>query len=142
VYDNIGRTSMHIRKLLSFADAVGMPRKALAPLILGQPDATLDSGNETALWEVNTEGMDRREFTTLAAGLAASAVLPVPARVDRAHVRYPLRQSSATGSIRRPAPYARSERGDARRQYQRGAVPPARRRRRSGATRCHRTDPP
>lgn len=81
-------TLYDIRKLLAFADAVGMPRKSLAPLIFGQPDATLDSDNEVVLGEVDTEGMDRREFTTLAAGLAVSAVLPVPARVDRAHVRY------------------------------------------------------
>lgn len=45
---------MHIRKLLAFANAVGMLRKALAPLILGQPDATLDSDGDVALWEVDT----------------------------------------------------------------------------------------
>lgn len=34
-----------IRKLLTFADTVDMPRGALAPLILGHPDAILDGDN-------------------------------------------------------------------------------------------------
>lgn len=81
-------TLYDIRKLLAFADTVGMPRSALLPLILGQPDAILDSDADVALREVEAVDMDRREFSTLAGGLAASAVLPVPARADRAHVRY------------------------------------------------------
>ncbi|MGH3975817.1 MAG: helix-turn-helix domain-containing protein [Pseudonocardiaceae bacterium] len=81
-------TLYDIRKLLAFADAVGMPRKALLPLILGQPDAILDDDDDIGLWGVDTGGMDRREFTTLAGGLVVSAMLPVPERVDRAHVRY------------------------------------------------------
>lgn len=81
-------TLYDIRKLLAFADAVGMPRAALLPLILGQPDAILDDDNDVALWEVDTVGMDRREFTTLTGGLVVSAALPVPDRADRAHVRY------------------------------------------------------
>ena len=81
-------TLYDIRKLLAFADAVGMPRAALLPLILGHPDAALDDDNDVMLWEVDTGGMDRRGFTTLAGGLVVLAVLPVPDRADRAHVRY------------------------------------------------------
>lgn len=81
-------TLYDIRKLLTFADAVGMPRAALLPLILGRPDAILEGDNTVALWGVDTVDMDRRGFTALAGGLAASAVLPAPARADRAHVRY------------------------------------------------------
>jgi hypothetical protein len=81
-------TLYDIRKLLAFADTVDMPRAALLPLILGQPDAILESDHTVALQGVGTVDMDRREFTILAAGLAASAVLAAPARADRAHVRY------------------------------------------------------
>jgi hypothetical protein len=81
-------TLYDIRKLLAFADAVSMPRTALLPLILGQPDATLESDSTVALWGVDIVDLGRREFTTLAGGLVASAVLPAPARVDGAHVRY------------------------------------------------------
>jgi hypothetical protein len=77
-----------IRKLLAFVDAIGMPRAALVPLILGHPDATLAGDGDRALEDVDTGDVDRRKFTTAAAGLAASLALPVPARVDRAHVRY------------------------------------------------------
>jgi hypothetical protein len=45
-------------------------------------------GGDRALEDVDTGDVDRRKFTTVAAGLAASLALPVPARVDRAHVRY------------------------------------------------------
>jgi hypothetical protein len=81
-------TLYDIRKLLAFADAVDMPRTALLPLILGQPDAILDSDNTVALRGVDIMDMNRRGFTTLAGGLVVSAVLPTPDRVDRAHVRY------------------------------------------------------
>ncbi|MDQ2883103.1 MAG: hypothetical protein M3Y48_18480 [Actinomycetota bacterium] len=81
-------TLYDIRKLLAFADAVDMPRTALLPLILGQPDAILESDHTVTLQDVDTVDMDRREFSSLAAGVAASAVLPAPVRVDRTHVRY------------------------------------------------------
>lgn len=81
-------TLYDIRRLLAFADAVGMPRAALAPLILGHPDATLECDREVAAQGVDAVDMGRRDFGMLAAGLAASALLPVPQRVDRAHVRY------------------------------------------------------
>jgi len=76
-----------IRRLLAFTDTVGMPRPALLPLILGDPDAILEGEDTVALQEAGTVDIDRRLFNTLAAGFAAAAVLP-PARVDRAHVRY------------------------------------------------------
>jgi hypothetical protein len=66
-------TLYDIRKLLAFADAVGMRRAALLPLILGRPDAILDDDNDVALWEVDTGGMDRRGFTTLAGGFVVLA---------------------------------------------------------------------
>ncbi|MGH3925679.1 MAG: helix-turn-helix domain-containing protein, partial [Pseudonocardiaceae bacterium] len=81
-------TLYDIRKLLAFADTVGMPRAALLPLILGRPDAILEGADVVALPGVDPVNMDRRLFTTLAAGLTAAAVLPVPARVGRAHVRH------------------------------------------------------
>lgn len=79
-------TLYDIRKFLAFTDRVGMPRSALLPLILGRPGAILDSDDAVALQ--GAQNMDRRDFSMLAAGLTAAAVLPVPARADRAHVRY------------------------------------------------------
>jgi transcriptional regulator with XRE-family HTH domain len=80
-----------IRELLRFADAVDMPREALLPLILGRADATLvGDSTDVALQEIG-KPLDRRTFSGMAAGLAASAILPQvqpPARVDAAHVRY------------------------------------------------------
>lgn len=81
-------TLYDIRKLLAFVDSVGMPRTALAPLILGEPDATLDDDDVAVWWGVNAMDMSRRVFTGLTGGLAMAAVLPVPERVDLAHVRY------------------------------------------------------
>ncbi len=81
-------TLYDIRKLLVFVDAIGMPRTALAPLILGDPDATLDGEDIVARWGVDTVDLSRRGFATLTAGLGMAAVLPVPERVDLAHVRY------------------------------------------------------
>ena len=81
-------TLFDIRKLLAFADAVDMPREALLPVLLGREDATLGADQDVAL---PGDAVDRREFTGMAAGLLASAVIPyvqVPARVDAAHVRY------------------------------------------------------
>jgi hypothetical protein len=42
-----------IRRLLAFADTVGMPRAALAPLILGHPDAILECDSTVALQGVD-----------------------------------------------------------------------------------------
>lgn len=81
-------TLYDIRKLLAFVDSVGMPRTALAPLILGDPGATLDDDEVAAWWGVDTMNLNRRGFTALSAGLVMAAALPVPQRVDLAHVRY------------------------------------------------------
>ncbi|MGI9002506.1 MAG: hypothetical protein ACR2GH_12680 [Pseudonocardia sp.] len=85
-------TLYDLRKLLAFVDAVGMPRTALVPLLLGDPDATLEAEEIAALWGVDTVELSRRGFSTMSAGLVTAAVvpavLPVPERVDRAHVRY------------------------------------------------------
>lgn len=81
-------TLYDIRKLLIFTDALGMPRAVLAPLILGDPDATLDGDDIATLCGADTMDVSRRGFTTMAAGLAVAAALPVPERVDLAHVRY------------------------------------------------------
>ncbi|WP_285584462.1 hypothetical protein [Actinoallomurus iriomotensis] len=82
-------TLYDVRELLRFADAVGMPREALLPLILGDPDAILGDDNGSKL----AEGLevDRRSFNAMAAGLTVGVVLPlipVLSRVDAAHVRY------------------------------------------------------
>jgi len=81
-------TLYDIRKLLAFADTIGMPRVALLPLILGQPDGILEGDSTVALRGVEAMGMNRRTFTALTGGLTAWALLPAPARVDRGHVRY------------------------------------------------------
>ncbi|HET9255604.1 MAG TPA: helix-turn-helix transcriptional regulator [Pseudonocardiaceae bacterium] len=81
-------TLFDIRKLLAFADAVDMPREALAPVLLGREDATLGTDQDATALE---DTVDRRNFTGMAAGLLASAAMPhvqVPAQVDAAHVRY------------------------------------------------------
>ena len=76
-----------IRTLLQFADAVGMPRSVLLPLILSDPDARLAAGTE------DETGMDvnRRGFRGLLAGAAAAAVLPkiaITSPVSGSHIRY------------------------------------------------------
>lgn len=81
-------TVYDIRALLAFTDALGMPRTALAPLILGAADATLDGEDLATQRGADTMDITRRGFTTMGAGLAMAAVLPVPQRVDLAHVRY------------------------------------------------------
>ncbi len=81
-------TLYDIRRLLGFVDSLGMPRTALAPLILGDPDATLDDDDIAAVWGVDIMDLSRRGFTTMTAGLAVAAVLPTPQRVHLAHIRY------------------------------------------------------
>jgi transcriptional regulator with XRE-family HTH domain len=83
-------TLFDIRELVRFADMVEMPREALAPVLVGEPDATLgDSPDETS--NEAGEDVDRRSFGGFAAGVAAAVVLPeitVPSKVTGAHVRY------------------------------------------------------
>jgi transcriptional regulator with XRE-family HTH domain len=84
-------TLFDIRELLRFADMVEMPREALAPVLVGEPDAAL---GERALDQPGAEegeDVDRRSFGNIAAGAVAAAMLPkvsVPSRVTAAHVRY------------------------------------------------------
>jgi Helix-turn-helix domain len=77
-----------IRVVLQFADAVGMPREALLPLVLGDADAGLVAGGVAGGMGAD---VDRRSFGGVAAGFAVAAVLPEPAlpsRVTASHVKY------------------------------------------------------
>ncbi|MFI6517566.1 helix-turn-helix transcriptional regulator [Spirillospora sp. NPDC050679] len=73
---------LNIRDLLAWADAIGMPRNALAPLIMGTPDTTWP---DPLFME---ETVDRRTFNASALALAASALAPVapPERVGAGHL--------------------------------------------------------
>ena len=77
-----------IRTLLQVVDALDMPRTALAPLVLGAPDAII---------EEKDMDLTRRQFggvmggATLAAMAGVGAELgtvQIPAKVDKAHIRY------------------------------------------------------
>lgn len=82
-------TLFDVRELLRVADTLDMPREALAPLLLGAPNATLSSGTDS---QENDDRMNRRTFTTgllAVIGLApALDRVQVPERVDLAHVRF------------------------------------------------------
>ena len=72
-----------IRTALQFADAVGMPRAALLPLVLADPAAGTEDGTGMEL--------SRRDFGGLAAAASMAAVVPsasVPRAVSSSHVRY------------------------------------------------------
>jgi transcriptional regulator with XRE-family HTH domain len=76
-----------IRTALQFADAVGMPRAALLPLVCADPDASLAADTEDGT------GMDlsRRDFGGLAVAAGVAAVVPAvsgPRGVTSSHVRY------------------------------------------------------
>jgi len=76
-----------IRTALQFADAVGMPRAALLPLVFADAEVglTAGAGDGTGM------ELSRRDFGGLAAAAGMSAVLPsvcVPRRVNSSHVRY------------------------------------------------------
>src|SRR6266851_3310186 len=76
------------RKFLRFTDAIGMPRVALLPFLLGREDVTLA---DIGIPEGTGTDVDRRTFGGVAAGMLASAALPgaqVPDRVDAAQIRY------------------------------------------------------
>ena len=84
-------TLFDVRELLHFADMVEMPRAALAPLLAGQPGASLDDDGLEELSGGDEENVDRRSFGGFAAGAAAAAMLPettVPSRVTASHIRY------------------------------------------------------
>src|SRR5260370_19740635 len=76
-----------IRTVLQFADAVGMPRAALLPLVCADPDASLaaDAEDGTGM------EMSRRDFGGLAVVAGMAAVMPPvsgPRGVTSSHVRY------------------------------------------------------
>lgn len=76
-----------VRTVLQFADAVGMPRAALLPLVLADADAGLAAG---ARDETGT-GLGRRGLGGLAAAAGFTTALPAvsaPRRVSGSHVRY------------------------------------------------------
>ncbi|MFG1879274.1 helix-turn-helix domain-containing protein [Sphaerisporangium sp. NPDC049003] len=80
-------TIYDIRELLRFADAVGMPRHALMPLIAGDPVA------DAAVAGINQDmEMDRRHFNgVLAGGFAAGigwAPVTIPTRVEAPHIKH------------------------------------------------------
>lgn len=74
-----------IRTALQFADAVGMPREALLPLVLADPDAGPVAGDGMGI------DPNRRGSGGLAAAAGAAVVLSpasVPRTVSISHVRY------------------------------------------------------
>jgi hypothetical protein len=87
-YERGVRDGMYdIRTALQFADAMGMPRAALLPLVFADADAglTADAGNGTGM------ELSRRGFGGLAAAASLSAALPpttAPRRVTSSHIRY------------------------------------------------------
>ena len=86
-YERGVRDGMYdIRTALLFADAVGMPRAALLPLVFADADAGLGTGDGTGI-----EVLSRRGFGGLAAAASLSAALPAvsaPRRVTASHIRY------------------------------------------------------
>jgi len=76
-----------IRTALQFADAVGMPRAALLPLVCADPDASLATDTEDG---TGVE-LGRRDFGGLAVAARVAAVVPPvsgPRGVTSSHVRY------------------------------------------------------
>ncbi|MEV6322970.1 helix-turn-helix transcriptional regulator [Nocardia sp. NPDC051787] len=82
-------TIFDVRELIRAADALGIPRSALLPLLLGDPDAgTIEGGGAEGVDDV-----DRRQFVqtaTLAvtAGAAADVPWSGPMRVGTGHIAY------------------------------------------------------
>ncbi|MEU2039068.1 helix-turn-helix domain-containing protein [Nocardia niwae] len=79
-------TIFDVRELVRAADALGVPRTALLPILLGQVDPrTIEVGGKGA------DDMDRRQFglaatiTTMAASAPATAT---PPRIGSGHVEY------------------------------------------------------
>ncbi|WP_281281023.1 helix-turn-helix domain-containing protein [Actinocorallia herbida] len=83
------RTAYDIAEILRIADALGMPRHALIPLVLGADhrNGGQDEDDARRFWE-SDENVDRRHFGQTALGTALAATLPPPARVDHGHLRY------------------------------------------------------
>jgi transcriptional regulator with XRE-family HTH domain len=85
-YERGVRDGMYdIRTALAFADAVGMPRAALLPLVFADADAGLDGGDGLGM------DLSRRGFGGLAATVGLGAALPAvsaPRQVTTSHTRY------------------------------------------------------
>jgi transcriptional regulator with XRE-family HTH domain len=74
-----------LRRLFEVVDALGMPREALMPLLLGSVEGQVEREEEDEM------SMNRRRFGGGLASLAVMASLSqmrVPRRVDSAHIRY------------------------------------------------------
>jgi transcriptional regulator with XRE-family HTH domain len=88
-YERGVRDGMYdIRTALQFADAVGMPRAALLPLVFSDADAGLTAGAGDG---TGMELLSRRDFGGLAAAAGLSTALPAmtaPRRVTSSHIRY------------------------------------------------------
>jgi hypothetical protein len=88
-YERGVRDGMYdIRTALQFADAVGMPRAALLPLVFADADAGLTAGAGDGM---GGEVLSRRGFGGLAAAASLSAALPAvsaPRQVTSSHIRY------------------------------------------------------
>jgi Helix-turn-helix domain len=88
-YERGVRDGMYdIRTALQFADAVGMPRAALLPLVFADADAGLTGGAGDG---TGMDGLSRRGFGGVAAAAGLSAALPAvtaPRQVTRSHLRY------------------------------------------------------
>jgi transcriptional regulator with XRE-family HTH domain len=79
-------TLYDLRRLFELIDAVGMPREALIPLLLGRYDEEQTRQEDTEDMSIN-----RRQLGGGLVGLAAAAGVSqfqVPAKIDSAHVRY------------------------------------------------------
>ncbi|GLY78872.1 helix-turn-helix domain-containing protein [Actinoallomurus iriomotensis] len=82
-------TLYDVRELLRVADALGVPREALLPLLLGERDTPLDGKEDVE--PAGEVDMDRRSFTRMTAVAALGTALSptrIPNRVGPAHVRY------------------------------------------------------
>jgi len=86
-YEHGVRDGMYdVRTALQFADAVGMPRAALLPLVFADADAGVAARDRTGM-----DLLSRRDFGALASAASLSVALPAmtaPRRVTSSHVRY------------------------------------------------------
>jgi transcriptional regulator with XRE-family HTH domain/tetratricopeptide (TPR) repeat protein len=88
-YERGVRDGMYdIRTALQFADAVGMPRAALLPLVFADADAslTVGAGDETSIGLLGRR--DSGEADATASLTAALPAMTAPRRVTAAHIRY------------------------------------------------------
>lgn len=85
-----------IRQLLALVDALSIPREALLPLIIGDPDVVIRQFPVDDDLKAGDVDRDRRTFNTMAVGAVTALMLPAgpamaaaaPTRVDGAHIAY------------------------------------------------------